>query len=575
MRITSIFSALTVVVLAMSSCSDKMFDDRYRNPSKIGVVSCDKLFTGLLWTTTNKYYGYGYCTYGRLFTWESYFARWSRITGHTHSSGDDDDYFISDGYATHRWNNFYDMLAQYRLMESTYSSEASEDQQRDKIFLWLSEVWVYDQLSQMLDVFGPVPFTQAAMLPVTSDFESSLAPYDSDVLLYSSMLDRLGQLASDIEGYADKLTNVEKAMLTGHDLLNQGDLDKWVKYANSLRFRLAMHVSDPQGGKNSLANKAQEVLKVVYALTKEKFISSQNLTVDGGKVVFDEGDNILGTVDTEVADQGLNFAKYYKGGFSGRGGNQTASQEMVDAMDGDPRLSIIYCPTESGEYIGRSFEETVSQQKERDNKELWKDRCYATLDSVTFIANGLMKNPVFTVAEMKFLLAEAAARGYIEASAEELFKEGIKASLQEWAYRNYSSENVLSFTAMRPEYHKRLTADEVASFASVGNVNDISSRYSDKLLEGILTQKWLHLGIMQAHEAWREIRRTGLPAFEYPRDKKAKDCAEVTQRIKYPNVEKSNNTANYNVAVGTLIPADDNAQVLFWAKKVETTADRD
>ena len=52
------------------------------------------------------------------------------------------------------------------------------------------------------------------------------------------------------------------------------------------------------------------------------------------------------------------------------------------------------------------------------------------------------------------------------------------------------------------------TADEVAAFAEA---RWNSPDYVDKH-DAIITQKWLHEGILQSREAWSDIRRTGYPS---------------------------------------------------------------
>ena len=80
-----------------------------------------------------------------------------------------------------------------------------------------------------------------------------------------------------------------------------------------------------------------------------------------------------------------------------------------------------------------------------------------------------------------------------------------------------------------------------------------------------MTQKWVHMGLMNAHESWTDIRRTGYPALTYPEDSQSQTNRTIIQRVLYPIVEKTNNKANYEANTFK----DDNSTVLFWAKELK------
>lgn len=184
---------------------------------------------------------------------------------------------------------------------------------------------------------------------------------------------------------------------------------------------------------------------------------------------------------------------------------------------------------------------------------------YATLDSVTFMTNSCMKNPVVSPAETWFLLAEARQAYGLSGSAEQAFKNGVRQSILEWYDRNMTSKA----HNMNPFTHFKATAvpsdSEIEAYASA-----VWGKYSNKL-EAIMTQKWVHMGLMNAHESWTDIRRTGFPALTYPEDSQSQTNRTIIQRVLYPIVEKTNNKANYEA--NTL--KDDNSTVLFWAKELK------
>lgn len=59
------FALGVVAAMSITSCSDEAYSEKYNNPSKTTTVSCDKLFTGVVWT--GRTYGmqsyWGLCTF--------------------------------------------------------------------------------------------------------------------------------------------------------------------------------------------------------------------------------------------------------------------------------------------------------------------------------------------------------------------------------------------------------------------------------------------------------------------------------------------------------------------------------
>jgi hypothetical protein len=159
-----------------------------------------------------------------------------------------------------------------------------------------------------------------------------------------------------------------------------------------------------------------------------------------------------------------------------------------------------------------------------------------------------MENPVFTPAENWFLLAEAYQQGYASGNAKDAFVKGVALSIAEWYNRNVTAEDPGAYGFQR---HYQAKKDEVPSTADAeAYANAVWDKYDNKL-EGIMTQKWLHLGIMGAHESYTDIRRTGFPKLEYPKDDQAQTNPNIIQRVLYPLSEKNNNTANYKAATAS------------------------
>ncbi|MBQ4389520.1 MAG: SusD/RagB family nutrient-binding outer membrane lipoprotein [Bacteroidaceae bacterium] len=532
-----------LILTAFASCSVDSFNSKYYDPAKTTVVTCDKLMTGAFMSGN----GYTFNAYWRMYTWDNYFGKLAQTIGPNVDSGSM--YFINDGYANDRWNGFYDILRQYRVMQKQYESETAEDQKEDRIFLALTEVFLYDHLSQIVDIFGPVPFHEAGFLGVTGNLASSYPAYDSDVDLYKEMLTNLDALYTEIGSLNNSISGMTKTKLVAQDYFNGGDLTVWQQYCNALLLRLGVHVS----AQGSLV--AEGKAAVAKAVTRAL------------PLTWDESIKAVSDFD------GFNYWENFRDSFKDI--NNTSSQVMIDAFQvtgaDDPRLALIYFPDENGVFTGKSMDETAAEQSavsEIENKG-YANRVYARLNAATFTYNNLFVSPIISAAEVHFLLAEAYQQGYASGgNVKDEFKKAILESYHQYFELNSKSDQSKASPAGGEYLFKAKAEDQESDADVLAFAEDIWNSYSDEM-EAIMTQKWAHFGIIQAPQAWTDIRRTGYPDLTYPTDSgSGVTVPGIVQRVKYPNTEGSNNTENYNAAKGN-VGGDSRDFVLFWAKKLE------
>ena len=557
-----IFASILIAVAALSvlsSCSNKRFNDLYPDPSKTSTVTCDKLMTGTFYAGNQNTFN----SYWRMYTWDNYFGKLAQTIGFSNNSGSV--YYINDGYANDRWNNFYDVLRNFRVLENTYNNETADEQAQDRIFLDVAEIFVLDHATQLVDIWGDIPFSKACYLGITGDVAASYPAYDTGADVYKYALTRLDAIYTDIASLQNSISGTTASKLVAQDFINGGDLDLWLRYCNTLMLRLGVHVS----AQGTLVSEGKA------AVTKA-----------AGRLLVTDLSN---TIEVESDSDGFHYDENFRDGFKDI--NNTANQQMIDAMQitgmEDPRLKVIYVPTqtayipgaeadpedvayEAGEYFGRSTLETDKQQQVRGggthNTEA--TRYYARLNGRTFTYNNFMVSPIISAAEAWFLLAEAYQQGYASGSAETAFKKGVEMSIKAYYTSNILSEDTGRAT-ISVDQANDFQAVELPSDAEISDYADaVWAVYADKM-EGIMTQKWLHFGIMQATQAWTDIRRTGYPVLYYPKDGADNNgYPTVTQRVKYPNSEYANNNANYKAAAANC-DNDSAYSVLFWAKKVE------
>lgn len=524
---------LLFIILAatftLGACSDEDYTAKYNDPSKTTVSACSKLMTGAF--VAGKSYTYN--SYWRMYTWENVFGNYIQSCGYQNNSGSV--YYVNDGYIADRWNNFYQVLAQFRQMEDKFNKETETEQADDKIFKDLTEIYLYDHLSQMVDLFGSVPFSKAGYLGVTGDVTSSYPAYDKDVDLYTTMLSRLGEIYTELKGMT--LSTKTSSSLKAQDFINKGSLTKWMKYCNSLRLRLAVHVS-AQGDLTATGRAAvKEILDGNYPL------------------VSDLDDEIEVIPDND----GFNYREEFRDGFKDI--NSYASQALVDAMtsvagQNDYRMPVIYMPNAAGEYKGMSTSETAGEQAARQAL-TYDKRYYARLDSATYTDNKNFVSPIITASEVYLLKAEAYQNGWATGSTKDAFVNGIL-----YSTKFYYRQNSLSVTSYG--YKGTYPGDNaVKAYAEAVWAN------STNKMETIITQKWINFGIIQPTQAWTDYRRTGYPNLTQLTDATAQVYKTLPNRVRYPNIEQSNNKTNFSAAVSAMGGkgnASDGYIKLFWAK---------
>ena len=511
--------ALSTLLLALFACSEDDFSKKFPNPSETTTVTCEKLMTGVFWRgcdyTFKGYYG--------VFGWESLaVSRYSQVLGFVNSVGR---YEIQETYYADRWKNFYYLLPQFRLLEATYKHLPEETKPDYRVFLLLAKIFMLDHLSQICDAWGDIPFSKAGYLPLTGDVEASRPSYDTAESIYETILNDLKTINDELSAMPPP-SSLTSGYLNSHDFFNKGDLTKWRKYANSLRLRIALRVSL----NGNLTGKARQVI-------------SEMLSDPARHPMVDANDEITKATPDEAGFSGYASApreayETWSGEFN------RASEAMVKAMEGDPRIDILFDRNREGHYQGVAMTTPLPEQSVLFAKGDW----YSAFDSATFSRNRLIPGVTVSAAEVSFAKAEAFLRGFAKGDAKAEFVKGVGQSVDFYFRLNAQS-------AWRPPVKK---PDEAAVIAFAEEKWNTSANQ----LEAIGIQKWLNYGILQPAHAWTEIRRTGYPQLTFPVDEAAQVLRQPPNRFRYPKSEVDLNTDNYNA-----YKAKDNwTDKLFWAK---------
>lgn len=546
------------VLLTLGACSEYDFDSKYEDPSKVTTVSISNLMVGVF----QRVKDYDLYEYNRFFGFDSQFVgKYAQTFGYTYSSS-----MYTPGYTPFidsQWDNLYSALTQLRKLESLYNEESTGQQEQDEAFLLAARLQVYDFFAATVDVFGDMPFSKACTLPLTNDVQQSYAPYDKAEDIYRTILSELKEMAPRF-----RTIPVPRNFST-QDFINWGDMDKWERYANSLRLRLAMRVAS-QG---ELAEEGRAIIKEIlenpteYPLIEEQannvFITNQK----SGQLNFTAGSGLGDWVTNRLAsgpviDRMLSHGNY----------NMESSDPLtgtyVEGTD-DPRILLYYNPvkivnrntgqTDEHRYLGTdvsvSDELTEYYNSQAEDELITTNKGFSQITQNGFFwQNDKFDMLIMASPEIHFIKAEAYAMGYGVAQdmtrAEEEFKTAVSQSIRLWYY--YDSIG----TGENTRRYEAPTDESIATFA---DARWKSSDYTDKP-DAIITQKWVHFAFLVSREAWSDLRRTGYPSgLVFP--EVAGTIPNVPNRWRYPTTE-----VNYNPYYKDVQAEDTYYTKLFWAK---------
>jgi len=351
----------------------------------------------------------------------------------------------------------------------------------------------------LTDLWGDIPYSDALK---GDQVGGPLKPkYDAQKDIYYGVLKTLTDASTAMKGGTD-------AGLGSADPIFKGDAAKWVRFANSLRARMAMRLTkvDP--------SKADAELKAAFAAA-------------GGVMTSNADNATLAWPGDGVFDNPWSVT------FSTRDDHRV-SKTLLDTMNalGDPRIKVYAQPTKNDptKYVGlQNGLDNVAVAPFFNNTSRIGAIFYpgATTYGTFGTASGKRTPSVLmTFAEVSFLQAEAAERGIGGLSAGAAggyYRAGVRASILQWGGTDAEADAYLA----RP------------GVAYVGGATG---------LQQIGLQKWISL-FSQGIEAWSEWRRTGNPVTVKMGPNAYPEVSQSPRRIPYPSNEQSVNADNLAAAV--------------------------
>jgi hypothetical protein len=522
--------ALIIFLTGSMACQDEL-RDRYQSPNSIATPNVGDFFTAML---NNDRTRPSYWNLSTFINW--HVGVYTQSVGYLNSQSM---YQQNESYIQNRWDDYYrpgsngsGAMANFREMEKIYSSLSETEKKEVEVLMQAAKVILYDETSQMVDLWGDIPFTEAGSL--NSSGKIVYPKFDSAEEIYAVITDDLkviGDYFSSAEVSQSAMTQFSK-----QDILLSGNLENWRRYTNSLRLRLLMRLSFVQEEKSKT-----EVLELLNNESQYPLLNLMSYAPEHDDILL----NPLSTYSTDLHDAFTDWTNYPAPYY--------ALEEVLKPAN-DLRIPVLYdkygATTNSifnsnTEY--KALPLTFTSIEQQENLEH-----YAVIDSTTFLFNTQLPGVVFTASEVSFLKAEAYERwGGGDASLE--YFNGIKNSILFYFYLN--SLNNVKITSLVPP-----AGQEIDNFLS----NAASLQYigsTEEKLSKIWTQKWVHFGFLQSVQSWSEMRRTKYPQLSfYPSSRAGYELPP--QRLTYPDNEK-----NYNYNYAAVASKDFRSSKIFWDVK--------
>ncbi len=518
----SIKIALALVFTLVISCRD--LDELNINPNGVDPANADLNFLLPTIETTlgQTVFGLGFGTF-------------SGVMQHTQQTG------WQGGYNNYEWDDLSQSWGGYYSMlmnnDEYFKKAVNEKLEFHEGVARVLRSYIYGMIT---DLWGDAPYSEALKAELGSEFFKPKFDDQKDIYLgILADLDTANVLLS-------KSASTYKNVSPKQDVIYNGNPEKWRKFANSLalRYYMRLQAKEPaiaeQGIKKITGDPGKYPLILSYTDDANiSFIGSANENSNPLNTVYDTDpagsymrvkmaktivDSLQKYNDPRLAVwakkiktplvlvEGTNVDRIVDG-------KREVSQDVVTKFETDNTMMVDFDPEYAGVTISHPKVQIFNMNTANPAQGTINPYASQLNERYTKTADPLVLMRLISAAEVNFILAEAAMRGWIAGSAANYYADGIQQSFNAWG------------------------------------VGDEFSDYIDgapyKGLASIMEQKWL-ASWTTAQESWFDWRRTGLPVLKTG-PSAARAALPLRWYYHYTN-EISKNPDNAQIAIDKLEP---------------------
>ena len=428
-------------------------------------------------------------------------------------------YKINTGWTNAAWNYTYKYI-----FPVAHSSELNSEGVEQAIHYYgLTQILKVELMHRISDTYGPVVYSKFGNGEVNS--------VDTQQEAYAAFFSDLDKGIDAMDKYLKN--GGDDLSLNANDMLNAKSIKGWIKFANSLRLRLAMRISNVD--KTNAEIQAKKALANPYG-------------------VLEAANKII-----QVSGHGYTNPLIAIGGW----GEAYMGATMASVLNGyeDPRREKWYNKATlkgyENEWLG--IPQGVFMQEGDPNY-------YGGYSALNTAGGETTPAILMTAAEVWFLRAEAALRGFSNETPKTCYETGIKTSFAQWGVGD--ATNYLASDKKPSDYKEMVPAsggkDMKALITISPKWNDTAGKEGQ--LEQIITQKWLACW-PESYEAWSEQRRTGYPKlFKVQTNNSGGtiDTNDMIRRLPFSTDDADKDPVQYDLLKKALGGPDHGGTRLWW-----------
>lgn len=405
------------------------------------------------------------------------------------------------------------------------------------------------QAWQVFDVYGAAPYTEGLKLASDNIRTPRYDLFQKDIngeSLYKVFDAKIKENVNALKNSTENQYNLEK-----NDFFFNGDIAKWIKFANTFRIKMAQRLE--KADNTFYKSVLNEVLNDSGGIISN---NNESAIYNHPNEHNNNTDDIQGlTTDYAAARALVNFLLTYddprlpilvrRNGF-GLGNNNVSNDNIAKLMmENYPDYETKF-PQWIGRYVGISANPdstssiwsssnyfTLPYKDEDGTDKTMTVRNNSQIESRFYVKNGgkvsntlgvrekedqelydvsqneiSLFTPLITYPEVCFMMAEIAFKEGGEKGGKDAlswYHEGIRKSMeqyQEWAVKM----GVPSAMNPNSDNYNPITTAKINEYIDRPEFQSVS-------LEKIITQQWVNL-FMRPEEAWATWKRTNLPAFK-------------------------------------------------------------
>lgn len=510
-------ASLTLVFWGAASCTSD-FDEMNTSPTQIidlTPAELPKLFSQAL--SAGSYHP-TYQTATNLFA-----DLWCQFYATTTPNFQSDRYHTNMGWISAHWNPIYtSVVPQLTTIYANYDKQSAE--------YALANIWWAFAFHRVTDYYGPIPYFDAGIPART-------VKYDSQEAIYDDFFKRITAAVTVLKG------KTSETPYGSSDIIYKGDISKWIKFANTLRLRLALRISkvDPTRAK-----------------------TEAEAAVAAGVMLSSSDDAMM--VRTAVTSGDANGISRIAAWGEFR---MSATMESILKGYNDPRMTVFFQPafntkTYEGLRNGLNPAQLTEPLHTNDANSNVGSRWVRNTGTGSGWENILAVNAnIMHAAEAYFLRAEGALNGWnMGGTAQELYEKGIRESMATWGFTGAAVDTYIQGTTPPIAPGDGLNSPPVSDIPVKWAASEAKQR------EQIGTQKWLAV-FPDGCEGWAEFRRTLFPKLYHVVNSVNEDvpASQFIRRFPFITSEKSTNGPAVEAAVKLLGPGGDKASTPLWWDK--------